>query len=245
MRRALLHVESPAEAREALRRNPELCGRVRVVPPPFRATRLEPAERRRGRVLFLSRLHPVKNVEELLRAWPAVRAARPYASLVVAGGAEDESYGARLRALACETGAGDSIAFLGFVHGEAKHDLLRTSHLFVLPSHHENFGVAAVEAAAAGLPCVLSERVDAGEFLESEGVAVRCGRDAASIAAAILAVLGDPALVERCRERGPAAVDRHLSPEVVVEKLIAMYAGAGARAFAAATCTGDHATRVS
>ena len=244
LRRVLLHVESPAERREAVRRNPELAGRTHVVPPPFRASEVGPGDRREGQVLFLSRLHPVKNVEALLAAWPAVLAAHPRATLVVAGGGEG-GYEARLRALARTSDPrGSSIRFTGFVHGERKRELLATSSVFVLPSQHENFGMAAVEAAAAGLPCVLSANVDVGDILEAEGVVVRCDLTPPSIARAVVSVLSDEDFRERCRTRGPAAVARHLAPAVVADSLCALYAAAGSKAFAAGACGAGHAPSV-
>jgi glycosyltransferase involved in cell wall biosynthesis len=227
LRRALLHVESPAELREAVRRNPELEGRVVTVMPPFRPQPDEPRERRAGAVLFLSRLHPKKNIESLLHAWPAVVESHPRATLVVAGSGDDD-YVERLRTIAeGVSGEGEPVRFVGFVHGEEKRELLRTSSVFVLPSHRENFGLAAVEAAAAGLPSVLSRNVDAGDILEEEGLAVRCDVTPPSIAQGIGAVLSDAALRRRCERAGPAAVARRFAPEVVARSLVALYGRAG------------------
>jgi glycosyltransferase involved in cell wall biosynthesis len=173
-KRVTIHVESDAEAREAVAREPCLADRIKIVPPPFRIP--EPSKaiaRDHDVVLFLSRLDRIKNIELLFEAWPQVLAVRPNARLLIAGDGE-KRYVASLRHFACRSSKEtSSIAFLGFVDGERKLELFRSSTVFVLPSHRENFGLAAIEAAAAGLPCVLSPNVAVGDLLEASGLA-RC-----------------------------------------------------------------------
>jgi glycosyltransferase involved in cell wall biosynthesis len=60
---------------------------------------------------------------------------------------------------------------------------------FVLASYSENFGIAAVEALAAGLPCIVSEDVALSHEIAAAQAGVIAGTDPTSIAAAILATL--------------------------------------------------------
>ena len=46
------------------------------------------------------------------------------------------------------------------LEGDTKWGAIHAAEAFVLPSHQENFGVAAVEALAAGLPVLLSDKVN-------------------------------------------------------------------------------------
>ena len=43
------------------------------------------------------------------------------------------------------------------------------SDAFVLPSHHENFGIAVAEALACGLPVLISDKVNIWREIEADG----------------------------------------------------------------------------
>jgi glycosyltransferase involved in cell wall biosynthesis len=128
------------------------------------AARVEPRAGAAGRgaepyVLSLSRLHPKKGLELLVDAFldvtrdPALRHWR----LVVAGDG-DPRYVARLRERA---GGGDAcVQLVGWLDGEAKRAWLAGASLLALPSYQENFGLAAVEALACGVPVLLSTAVN-------------------------------------------------------------------------------------
>tara|TARA_R110002072_G_scaffold51202_1_gene137179 strand:- start:711 stop:1754 length:1044 start_codon:yes stop_codon:yes gene_type:complete len=97
-------------------------------------------------VLFLSRIHVVKGVSELVEAW---RSLSPGGwNLILAG--PDE--GRLLDQL--ELTPTDNITYVGQVEGEQKWKLMRDASVFVLPSHSENFGVVVAEALMAGTPVI-------------------------------------------------------------------------------------------
>jgi glycosyltransferase involved in cell wall biosynthesis len=108
--------------------------------------------------LFLSRLHPKKRIELLLEAFAEVRKARPDVRLLIAGGGA-ASYASQLRELASRLRIADAVSWPGYVSGAAKVALFEQSHVFVLPSINENFGIAAVEALGAGLPVIVTRGV--------------------------------------------------------------------------------------
>lgn len=102
-------------------------------------------------VLFLSRLHPKKGLLDLVAAWATVVA--PGWRLVIAGPDED-GFGLVVKQAVAEAGVSESITFTGSVEGAAKHDLLCSADVFVLPSLSENFGNAVGEALAYGVPAI-------------------------------------------------------------------------------------------
>lgn len=118
-------------------------------------------------VLFLGRLHPKKRLDLLLEAF--IAGAPPSFKLVVAGPDECGSWKAlTTRMLRTATDSGRVIR-IDTVQGQQKVALLTGARLFALPSEHENFGIAALEALAAGTPVLLSPHVDlADDVLAAE-----------------------------------------------------------------------------
>lgn len=104
-------------------------------------------------MLFAGRLHVVKGVDILLRAWSLVHRQLPGMALRLAGdGAELES----LRALSEELAISDSVWFLGYQKQEEVAALCRGAELVVIPSRNEGHPRIALEAGACGAVCVAS-----------------------------------------------------------------------------------------
>jgi glycosyltransferase involved in cell wall biosynthesis len=123
---------------------------------------LDHAERERDRyVLALSRIHPKKNLEALLDAFIALTAGgRAVDWRLVIAGTGESAYVNALQQRARAAKADGRVTFVGWVDGDRKHDLIRRASIFALCSKHENFGVAVLEALAAGVPALLSRHVD-------------------------------------------------------------------------------------
>ncbi|MEZ4686144.1 MAG: glycosyltransferase family 4 protein [Bacteroidia bacterium] len=122
-----------------------------------------------GKVIsFVGRLSPQKNPYQVLNLAEVLLAEFPELTFVLAGD------GREAEALLEETvrrGLEMQVLFTGFLAKEALYDLLAMSDVFVMPSWSEPFGLAAVEAAAFGVPCLLSERCGAVEILRSALIA--------------------------------------------------------------------------
>jgi glycosyltransferase involved in cell wall biosynthesis len=143
--------------------------------------------------LFLSRLHPKKQLEQLLEALALLQRRQPSAAweLRIAGSG-DSAYVAGLRDLARRLGLAERCRWLGFLEGEAKWQALRQAHWFVLPSASENFGIAAIEALAAGTPPILSPEVAIAEQIEAAGAGWLVPGQAEALAERLIAALAGP-----------------------------------------------------
>ena len=104
-------------------------------------------------VLYLSRIHPKKGIEMLIRAWAKLHRQFPAHRLVIAGSGETE-YLSHCERLTKELHVGDSCRWVGQVSDEEKNWLYRHASIYVLPSHSENFGNTVAEALAYATPVV-------------------------------------------------------------------------------------------
>ncbi len=224
-----LHFTSATERSEADWHGIDFTGRAYVVPPPAAGAvvrSLEHGEIQDGaRVLFLGRINPVKNLESLLDAWLFVRNRLPEAVLEVAGDG-DSDYIAALHHRAAINGIADSVVFHGFVSGAPKEKLLASASVLVLPSHHENFGLAALEAVEAGVPVIVSPEVHLADFVRSENVGEVVASNPSLLADAITDVIADDQIRSRTREFGADIVARNFSSEAIGALLSTMYRAA-------------------
>jgi glycosyltransferase involved in cell wall biosynthesis len=128
-------------------------------------------------IVFVSamRLSRKKRPERLVRAFAsAVRfnAGTPAMRLVVAGGGPERG---SLRRLADSLGVGAMIDLPGQLSRDELRALYARSHVFVLPSERESFGIAALEARAAALPVIAMLAGGARDFIVRgvDGILVR------------------------------------------------------------------------
>jgi len=103
--------------------------------------------------LYLSRFHPIKGLDLLLRAWAAVEKTFPHWDLVLAG-YDENGYRMQLQALAGSLGISQRVLFRGPLQGQEKEVAFGEAELFLLTSHSESFGLAVGEALARGLPVI-------------------------------------------------------------------------------------------
>ncbi len=125
------------------------------------SARLARLERSKGMVLYLGRLAAMKGVDTFLRAAARLAPFDEDTLFVVAG--EGPEY-PRLVTLAAHLGIGDRVLFLGRVTEDERAVLLSSASVFVLPSVVEPFGIAALEAMAAGVPAIVSKTSGVAEI---------------------------------------------------------------------------------
>lgn len=115
--------------------------------------------------VFVGRLVPAKDPLTLVEAFRLVRAQVPEASLLIAG----EGPLARELENLCSPEAVTRVNLLGFVSSAQLLALFEQADCLVLPSVYEPYGVVVLEAMAAGLPVILSDRVGSAQDVIEEG----------------------------------------------------------------------------
>jgi glycosyltransferase involved in cell wall biosynthesis len=127
-----------------------------------------PELRNKKLALFMGRIHPKKGCDLLIEAFAKVL--RPHLEwhLVIAG-PDQIGWQKELNRRAEQLGLASRATWTGMIGGSLKWGALRAAEVFVLPSHQENFGVVVAEALAAGLPPLMSNKVNIWREIEADG----------------------------------------------------------------------------
>jgi glycosyltransferase involved in cell wall biosynthesis len=158
-------------------------------------------------VLFLSRIHPKKGLDLLVEAF--ARAGTAGRVLVITG-PDCDGYEAEIRRLVRARNVDESVIFTGPLYGRDRIAALRDADLFALPSHQENFGIAVVEALAAGVPVLISDQVNIYREIQEENVGGVVRMDVDELARALDCWLSDDAMRSAAATRArPLARNRY------------------------------------
>lgn len=164
----------------------------------------------------VSRLNPTKRLDAAIR----LLRDRPLWHLAIAGQGPDES---RLRLLAAQISVTERVHFVGELSPTQIGKFLAALDVFVFPTQGETFGLAAVEAASAGIPTVASDLPVLREVLSFEGKPAALFADAADDAkflAAVSEILSNKALSDELRVTAKGLASRYS-----VDAMIDQYVG--------------------
>lgn len=154
-------------------------------------------------LLFVGRLEYEKGVHDAIAALPRIRRAHPGTTLTIAGDGTQQDW---LVECARKHRVLKATRFVGRLDHEELLAELHRADAAVLPSHYEPFGLAALEAAAAGTPLVAANVGGLGEAVIDGDTGVSFPpRDIPALASAVCRVLDDPAAAQ---QRAIAARDR-------------------------------------
>jgi glycosyltransferase involved in cell wall biosynthesis len=167
----------------------------------------------------VGRLEAQKGHADLLEAWPAVVRAHPAARLLLVG---DGSLRGPLAERARARAVGDSVVFAGYRADVPR--LLDALDVVVLPSLHEGMPLTAIEGAAMARP-VVATAVDGTPEVVEDGVTglLVPPRDPPALAAALGALLGDPARARRMGEQARRRALEQFDVARQVERTAAVY----------------------
>jgi glycosyltransferase involved in cell wall biosynthesis len=121
--------------------------------------------------LFISRIHPKKGCDLLIEAFARVLAPNPDWHLVVAG-PDQVGLQNKLNRRAVELGIASRITWMGMIRGALKWGAIGAAEVFVLPSHQENFGIVVAESLAAGVPALITKKVNIWREVDADGAGI-------------------------------------------------------------------------
>ncbi|MGY1796780.1 glycosyltransferase [Geodermatophilus sp. SYSU D00525] len=232
---------SLAECEDGLRAGLRLEGRTVVVPNGVDTEHFTPRERAVARArlgigpgplaVCVGRLSRQKGQDVLIESWPGVQDAVPGATLVLVGdGPDREELAAR---------APDGVRFAG--RAEPR-DWYTAADVVVLPSRWEGMALVPLEAAACGRSVVVTDVAGAREAVPDEAAsAIVPPEDAAALAAALVARLGDRESADREGELARRHVVQHHDVRRSTDSVLAVYRDVlGARARGSASSTSSH-----
>lgn len=174
-------------------------------------------------LLFLGRLHKKKQPEIAVRVCAALQS-RFHPHLFLVGPDEDENF-TNLDQLTTELGLEEKVHCLGLLTGDEKLQAIVDSDLFLMPSvlQSENFGMAALEALACGLPILTTNDVPVGSWAQQHHIGQITEPTLESFSAAATAMLSDmDGLAEMGRQ---ARVLSHsvFDSEIVAQRMLDYY----------------------
>lgn len=170
----------------------------------------------------VARLSPVKGLDLLLKAAPALLREFPDLRLLLVG---DGPAREELVRLAYELKISDRVAICPSV--EDTRVPLALLQVFAAPAWREGFGLAIVEAMAAGVPVVATDSGGPAEIIEHgrSGLLIRSG-DVAGLEEGLRSLLRDPAARERMARAGQSRAKERYNLERVVTQVEEVYARA-------------------
>jgi glycosyltransferase involved in cell wall biosynthesis len=182
-------------------------------------------------MLFLGRLTPIKRPDLAIRALSFVRGKGVDACLVIAGPDEGRMR-TDLMNLADQLECGNNVLITGLLDENQTHQVLADADLFLMPSQvQESFGMAAVEAMAAGVPILVSEGVPVGRMAEISGAGKVVACEEQEFNRTSYELLSNSKLRAEMGARGRALAYDHFEISMVARQALLQYQSIQATGF--------------
>ena len=163
------------------------------------------------KIACMARLVDGKGVDLVIRAMTHLP---EHVELIIAGdGNRENDY----KALVSRLGLESRVAFLGWISGAEKVELLTSADLFCLPSRYDSFGMVFIEAMAFNLPVVAYNWGPIGDVVSSE-VGLCCEKaESEEVADCLHSVINN---FKHYHGNGPKKVVEHYTPHAVVNNIL-------------------------
>jgi glycosyltransferase involved in cell wall biosynthesis len=170
-------------------------------------------KKEKGRIVFVGRLDPVKNLTNLILALKGLPA---HLVLIGEGPLKDN-----LKNLASAENL--KVEFMGSVSQQKIPEELNKSEIFVLPSISEGNPKVLLEAMSCGLPCLGSDIVSISEIISNNINGVLCQTDVDSIRIALENLLNNESLRKQIGDKARQTIIERFSFEKIIESESKLY----------------------
>ena len=171
-------------------------------------------------IVHVSNFRRVKNIPTVVNVFEQVRKSHPCKLLLIGDGPEHEA----IKRMVEEKALADGVIFLG--DRESVADILPIGDVFLLPSEHESFGLAALEAMSSGVPPVTSNIGGLGEVItEGETGFLRDPHDVAGMAGVISRLFDDEEFRTRVGLRARDRAKKGFGKDLIVARYLELYEG--------------------
>ena len=168
-------------------------------------------------ICYVGRLHRLKRITDILET-----VSRKATLTALIAGPDEDGSGVELRAEIRERGLEDRVEIRGWVDEHERSRILAESRCFVLPSLTENFGNAAAEALAGGVPVVVTKECGIASLVRDAGAGAVVDIGPDGVAGGVVEVLKRPQ--DEWSAACEAAVAA-LSPSAIALRQVQLYAG--------------------
>ena len=171
-------------------------------------------------ILYLGRIHKIKGLDLLVRAFAELSRPLNSVKLVIAG--PDDGYLSPLKKLIADLEISNEVLFTGHLYGEDKVAAYVDADAFVLPSTYEIFGNVVLEACACGTPVIVTDRCGIADAVDGQaGVVVLYDKD--QLRDALLYMLSDEKMRLQFGEKGKLLVRDKFNWEKIAERIEDIY----------------------
>lgn len=169
-------------------------------------------------IVHVSNFRKVKNIPTVIEVFERVRRSHPCKLLLIGDGPEMET----IERMVEERGVDDGVIFLG--DRESVADILPIGDVFLLPSEHESFGLAALEAMSSGVPPVTSNTGGLHEVIDDgETGFLRDPHDVEGMSDAIVRLFEDDALRRQIGLQARDRAKRRFGKDGIVAQYLKVY----------------------
>ncbi|MDI6591320.1 MAG: glycosyltransferase family 4 protein [Patescibacteria group bacterium] len=158
-------------------------------------------------IMTIARLEKVKGIEYLIKAFNIVKSQIVNCKLLIIGEGSERK---NLENLVEKLNLKNKVKFLGQIPNEKIPEYLSVADCFVLPSLKEGFGIAILEAQAAGVPAVATKVGGIPDIIRDEetGILVE-PKNSQVIAQAIIKIFSDPEFGQSLVQNAKANLEKY------------------------------------